>query len=146
MTDATNPNYPLRIVLALTGSAIVFLGLNVALGGIITLGWQGGGTNFVTIADPVQFAVHDSHVRFIGGVWLSVGLLMLIGSFALRRLRCILVALTGMVFVGGVSRFSAFDPEVLLNAAIAPSLILELVLFPLLGLWIAKAERMAAAG
>ncbi len=143
MTDAAKPNYLLRLVLALTGCAIVFLGLNIALGGITTLGWQGGGTGFVTIADPVQFAVHDSHVRFIGGVWLSVGLLMLIGSFALQRMRGILIALTGMVFVGGLSRFSAFDPDVLLSAAIAPSFILELVLFPLLGLWITKAESMA---
>lgn len=141
MTNIIKPNYLLRLVLALTGCAIVFLGLNIALGGITTLGWQGGGTSFVTVADPAQFAIHDSHVRFIGGVWLAVGLVMLIGSAAFQLMRQTLIVLVGMVFVGGLSRFSAFDPAVLMSTAIAPSFIVELVLFPLLGLWISKAER-----
>lgn len=146
MTDTVKPNYLLRSVLALTGCAILFLGLNIALGGISTLGWQGGGAGFFTVADPVEFAVKDSHIRFVGGVWTSVGLLMLIGSAAFQGMRQTLVALTAMVFVGGLSRFSAFDPDVLMSAAIAPSFVLELGLFPLLGLWIAKAERGAIIG
>lgn len=141
MTNIIKSSYLLRLVLALTGCAIVFLGLNIALGGITTLGWQGGGTSFVTVADPVQFAIHDNHVRFIGGVWLAVGLVMLIGSIAIQQMRQTLIVMTGMVFIGGLSRFSALDPDVLLSAAIAPSLVLELVLIPLLGLWISKAEK-----
>lgn len=141
MSNSIKMNYPLRIVLALTGCAILFLGLNIALGGITTLGWQGGGKSFVTVADPVEFAVKDSHIRFIGGVWSSVGILMLIGSVAFQAMRQTLIALTAMVFVGGLARFSAFDPAVLTSVAIAPSFVLELVLFPLLGLWILKAEK-----
>jgi hypothetical protein len=130
-------NALLRTVLAIAGAAIVFLGMNVGLGGIQTLGWQGSG-DFVTVTDPALFAVRDNHIRFIGGVWLGVGLLFLAGAVALDRLRTVLVALTAMIFVGGLARLSAADPDLLISAAIAPSLALELVLFPLLGLWVAR--------
>ena len=129
----------LRVILAIAGAAIVFLGLNVGLGGIQTLGWQGGQVDFLTVTDPVVFGVRDSHVRFIGGVWLGVGLFFFAGAFAFERLRSVLVALTAIIFIGGLARVSAADPGILLSAAIAPSLTLELVLFPLLGLWVAKA-------
>ncbi|MDB5527086.1 MAG: Domain protein of unknown function [Devosia sp.] len=138
---SNRPSYLLRAVLILAGAAIVFLGLNVGLGGIQTLGWQGGSAPFLTVLDPQTFGVRDNHVRFIGGVWLGLGLVMLAGGFAFSRLRTALLAFMAMIFVGGLARFSAFDPAVLLNSAVAPSLLLELVLFPLLALWIAKAER-----
>jgi hypothetical protein len=128
----------LRAVLAIAGAAIVFLGLNVGLGGIRTLGWQGGAVDFLAVTDPAVFSVRDNHVRFIGGVWLAAGLFFLAGAFALERLRPVLVALTAMIFVGGLARLSAADPDILLGAAIAPSFVLELVLFPLLGLWVWK--------
>lgn len=127
----------LRAALALCGAAIVFLGLNVALGGIITLGWQGGG-DFLAVTDATLFAVRDSHIRFIGGVWLGVGLAFLAGALLFDLLRNTLVVLCGMIFVGGLTRLAGGDAALLGGAAILPSLALELVLFPLLGLWIAK--------
>lgn len=65
-------NYLLRGVMALLGLAVVVLGLNIGLGGIRTLGWQGGAVEFLTVTDPALFAVRDSHVRFIGGIWLAL--------------------------------------------------------------------------
>ena len=109
------PNYLLRAVLAIVGAVIVFLGLNVGFGGIETLGWQGGAVPFVTVTDPAVFAVRDSHIRFIGGVWLALGLVMLAGSVAFERLRTVLIALTTMVVVGGLARFSG-DMSILLSA------------------------------
>ncbi len=47
--------------------------------------------NFFTVTDAPVFAVHDSHIRFIGGVWLGLGLVMLAGTLAFRRLRTVLV-------------------------------------------------------
>jgi hypothetical protein len=134
-------NYPLRAVLALSGIAIIFLGLNVGLGGIQTLGWQGN-AEFITVTDPAIFAIRDSHIRFIGGVWLAVGLLMLAGAFALQRLRPVLVALTAMIFAGGITRLLGGDLSLLTSAAIAPSLALELIAFPLLGLWVMRGEQL----
>jgi Domain of unknown function (DUF4345) len=136
--------YALRVVLGFAGAAIVFLGLNVGFGGIQTLGWQGGTPDFISINDAAAFGVRDNHIRFIGGVWLGVGLLMLAGAFCLAQLRTVLIALTAMIFVGGLARFSAGDTSLLLSSAILPSFVLELVLFPLLGFWIYKVVPRAA--
>lgn len=134
-------NYLLRGVLVLLGAVIVVLGLNVGLGGIRTLGWQGGTAEFLTVTDPAQFAVRDNHIRFIGGVWVGAGLLVLVGGVCLRQLRSVLVAIAAMVFVGGLARLSALDPALLLDPAILPSLAFELVGFPLLGLWVWRTGR-----
>lgn len=121
-------NYLLRAVLALLGLVVVFLGLNVGLGGIRTLGWQGGAAEFLSVTDPAMFAVRDSHIRFIGGIWLAIGLTLAAGALWFERLRPVLVAITALVFVGGLIRLGGpLPPDVL------PSLALELIGFPLLG-------------
>ncbi|MGE0502986.1 MAG: DUF4345 domain-containing protein [Rhizobiaceae bacterium] len=127
----------LRVVLAFVGLAIIFLGLNVGLGGIQTLGWQGG-ADFITITDAGAFSIRDSHIRFIGGVWLGVGLIFLAGAVALERLHATLILLAGAIFIGGLARFSAADPAALFDAALLPSLVAELLLFPLIALWVAR--------
>jgi len=133
----------LRIVLAIIGMVIIWLGLNVGLGGIATLGWQGP-SDFFTVTDNAAFAVQDNHVRFIGGVWLGVGILFVTGAILLHRLSNVLKALIIMVFIGGLARLSIADPELLLSAKIAPSLIAELIIFPAIGLWIYHATRKAS--
>ena len=130
----------LRIILFLIGSVIIWLGLDVGLGGMNTLGWQGE-TNFFEVTNPEVFAIRDSHLRFIAGVWMAVGLLMIAGAFALRSMRSILIALMAMVFVGGLMRFSSGDPSLFLSSDIAPSLFGELLLFPLLGFWVHRATN-----
>ena len=135
--------YGLRVSLFLTGAIVVWLGLNVGLGGFETLGWQGA-KEFFAVTDPETFAVQDNHIRFIAGVWLSVGLILIAGSIALYRLRSVLIVLTGMVFVGGLMRFSSADGALLVSNSIAPSLIAELIAFPLLGFWIFKATKKDA--
>ncbi len=125
----------LRVILALTGAAIIWLGLNVALGGIVTLGWQGP-IDFLEVTDRAAFAAQDSHVRFLGGVWLGAGLFMLAGSIFLKQLRGVLMAIIAMIVVGGLARIAANDPGLLLGPQIAPSLLAELILFLALGLWI----------
>jgi hypothetical protein len=133
---------PLRMILAITGCVIVWLGLNVGLGGIQTLGWQGS-ADFMDVTDEAIYAIRDNHVRFIAGVWSAVGLLMIAGAFWIRQMRGLLLSLFAMIFVGGLMRLSAADFGLLLSADIAPSLIAELVLFPLLALWIYRSEANA---
>ncbi len=130
-------NYGLRVILFITGAIVVWLGLNVGLGGFETLGWQGA-QGFFTVSDSDTFAVQDNHIRFIAGVWLSVGLLLIAGSVALHHLRSVLISLTGMVFIGGLMRFTSADSALLSSSSIAPSLVAELIAFPLLGFWIFK--------
>jgi hypothetical protein len=121
----------LRAVLALIGAVVVVLGLNVGLGGIRTLGWQGGAVEFLTVTDPGLFAIRDSHIRFIGGIWLAIGLTLAAGAIWLERLRPVLVVIAALVFVGGLTRLSGALPSDVL-----PSLALELLGFPLLGWWV----------
>ena len=125
----------LRVLLAIIGAVIIWLGLNVGLGGIATLGWQGP-SDFFTVIDNAAFKVQDNHVRFLGGIWLGVGVFFIAGAVYLHRLNSILTALILMVFIGGLARLSAVDPSLLMSAKIAPSLIMELIFFPAIGFWI----------
>lgn len=85
-------HYFLNIIVAVTGASIIFLGLNIGLGGIRTLGWQVT-QDFVSITDAVIFDVQDNHIRFIGGIWFGIGAIFLIGGLALDKLRPTLITL-----------------------------------------------------
>ena len=54
-------------------------------------------------------------------------------------MRTVTLTLITMIFVGGLMRLTQGDSSLLFSGAIAPSLVAELILFPLLGLWIFKA-------
>ena len=127
----------LRGLLAVIGFAVIWLGLNVSLGGIETLGWQGA-ANFFTVTEATTFAVQDNHVRFIAGVWTGVGVFLLAGAAIPHRLSPVLKAMMVLVFIGGLARLTVLDSAVLTSAEVAPSLVAELLLFPLLGWWIHK--------
>lgn len=131
----TRSSIVLRVVLLLVGAVMIALGLNVGLGGILTLGWQGS-ADFVSVTNAEAFAAQDNHVRFLGGFWLGAGLLTAAGAFFLNQLRPVLTGIAAMVFVGGLARLSAADPALVTSAAILPSLAAELVLFPALAIWL----------
>ena len=103
----------LNVVVVIIGAAIIFLGLNIGLGGIKTLGWQST-RDFVAITVAATFHAQDSHIRFIGGVWFAVGAVFVIGGFALRRLRPTLIILSAMIAIAGLFRLSGLDTDVLL--------------------------------
>lgn len=131
----------LNSVVVFVGAAIVFLGLNVGLGGMQTLGWQAT-RDFISITDAATFHVQDSHIRFIGGVWFSVGAAFLIGGFAMNKFRPTLIILSVMIAFAGLFRLSGADSGVITSAAIAPSIAFELIGFPLLAWWlIASGKR-----
>lgn len=130
----------LNLVVVIVGAAIIFLGLNVGLGGIKTLGWQTT-RDFVAITDAAIFNAQDSHIRFIGGLWFGVGATFLIGGIAMRTLRPTLIILSAMIAIAGLFRLSDIDSGVIFSAAIAPSIALELIGFPLLAWWLVVSGR-----
>ena len=126
---------PLNTVVVIVGAGIVFLGLNIGLGGIKTLGWQST-RDFISITDTATFNSQDSHIRFIGGVWFGVGALFIIGGFAMNSFRSILIALSAIIAFAGLFRLNGMNAEVIFSSAILPSLVFELVGFPLLACWL----------
>ena len=124
----------LRVVLVLAGAFIVFTGLNVALGGIPTLGWQGQ-TPFLQVTDATAFSAQDSHVRFLGGLWTAVGLFFIVAARAPSAHRPALYFAYAAIFLGGLARLSQMDFDTLFGPDIVGSLAAELIGMPLLFFW-----------
>ena len=120
-----------RTILGLTGLVALFTGANVGFGGIATLGLEGP-TDFIAITDPAAFAVHDNHVRYLGGLWFGMGLLFIAASIRLDRLRVPVMTALALMFVGGAARLSAGDLSVFTSSLVGLSFVAEIVLMPLL--------------
>jgi len=129
----------LRIVLVLAGAVIIFTGINIAFGGMRTLGWQGE-SSFPEVTNEHAFLVHDSHIRFLGGLWIGVGVLFIVGTTNLLRHRSALNVSFVLMFLGGLARFSQMHFEITLGPEILGSLLAELVGMPLLYFWLSKAD------
>ncbi len=146
-TSSTEPSRrstgTLRAVLALIGAFITIFGLNMALGGIETLGWEGR-SDFVDVTDREQFDVQDNHVRFVSGVWTAIGLVFLAATRWLHQLRLVLVTLLAMIFLGGLARFSSGSVSLITGADLIGSITAELVLTPLLAWWVLRSTAPGA--
>jgi hypothetical protein len=138
MTDVHS--IALRIVLVLVGAFIVFIGINVGFGGILTLGWQGQ-TPFFAVTDVHGYLVQDSHIRFLGAMFAGMGLFLIVAATTLRRFHAALKVVLGLIFIGGLGRFTMLRPDVLLDSAIIGSLSAELILMPSLYIWVARSMR-----
>ena len=125
------------MTLILVGLAIMYLGLNVGLGGIQTLGWQTS-EPFFTVTNETVFQVQDSHIRFIGGIWFSVGAVFFLGGFRQEVLRTTLVVLCSAIAFSGLFRLSSLAGGEIFSATIIPSITLELIAFPLLAWWLVR--------
>ena len=139
-----NTSKLLKTILVLIGIVVMVSGLNVGLGGMRTLGWQLS-RDFISITEPDVFQLQDSHIRFIGGVWFGVGVMFVLGGFALAKLRPTLVTLCLMIAGAGLFRFSAMDMSVILSGAIGPSVLLELIGFPVLAWVLVRSETVTAS-
>jgi hypothetical protein len=133
MISLTSPSVVtfLRIVLGILGILTVYVGIDNALGGIATLGMQGP-ANFLDVTDQMAFAVRDSHVRFLGGVWLAAGFVLIGGALRLDSFRNAVLSVCGLAFVGGLARFSLNGSPLFTDAGLLIALGIELFVFPLL--------------
>lgn len=93
------------------------------------------------VTDTAIFAVRDSHIRFLGGVWLWIGPADACGQPGVSTSAHRTIALAAMIFVGGLARTSEYDLSLLFSPEIAPSLFFEVVIAPLLAFWFWRAER-----
>lgn len=127
----------LRGILVIVGAFIVYVGINVGFGGILTLGWQVPST-FVSVTNPADFAIQDSHVRFLGGFFGAAGLFMLLAATNLRRYQAELRLVFVLMFIGGLARLSALQPATLLDSKIITSFAAEVILMPILFFWLPR--------
>lgn len=130
----------LRVVLILAGIVIIFTGVNTALGGMLTLGWQGQ-TTFFEVTDQHSYLVQDSHTRFLGGLWTGIGLLFMAASRRVERHQNVLKFACGLIFLGGLARFSQMQPDLTFGKDIVGALAAELVGMPLLYFWLSKTSK-----
>ena len=130
----------IKIVLVLAGLYIVLSGMNIGFGGIETLGW-GGQSNFVQVTDMKSYLIQDSHVRFVGGVWLGVGLLFILSVSDLKKYKNILYFCMALVFIGGLMRIAQMHFEVTFGPNIIGPVLAELIGMPLLYLWFSKTMK-----
>jgi Domain of unknown function (DUF4345) len=128
----------LRTVLVLAGVFTTFTGINIACGGIETLGWQGV-DNFFAVTNEHSFLVQDSHVRFLGGVWIGAGILFLLAATDMRKYRDALNVVLAMIVLGGLARLTQMHPEVTFGADVFGSFFAELIGIPLLYWWLTRA-------
>lgn len=126
-----------RVILVIVGGFIVYVGINVGFGGIPTLGWQVS-PDFVTVTNAADYAVQDSHVRFLGGLFGATGLFLLLGATDIKRYQAELRLAFALIFVGGLTRFTALQPDVLFGAKVVMSLAAELLLMPILFFWLPR--------
>ncbi|MFN8382038.1 MAG: DUF4345 domain-containing protein [Anaerolineales bacterium] len=128
----------LRVVLILSGLFIVFTGLNVALGGVMTMGWQGT-SDFVKVTNEHAYLIRDSHTRFYGGVWVGMGLLFILSTLDLEKYLRVLQAMFVFIFIGGLARLGQMRFEVIFSADLIGSVFAELIGMPILFIWLGKA-------
>lgn len=127
-------SYILRALIAALGLVALYSGVDNAFGGIASLGFQSP-PNFYAVTDATAFALRDSNIRFLGGLWLALGALFLAGAIWLQRLRITLSCAFGLLFIGGLARLTASDLTPVLGGPLTASLAAELILMPALALW-----------
>ena len=130
----------LRFVVAVGGAFAVFTGADFALHGIAP-----AGANFLTVTDQQAFDARDSHTRFLGGIWLGVGLVFIAASVWFASLKTALLASIALIFVGGLARATAMQTIFALVPETAGSLAVELIGMPLLALWVWRTPSRSSA-
>jgi hypothetical protein len=140
----TISSWGLRVALGLLSAGFIYTGIDNAFGGVMTLGWQGL-SDFAQITDPVQFAVRDSHVRFLGGVYTLMGGAVALSAIQLRRFHDVLRLALIAAFVGGLARFTQLDLSVTFGPGVLVPLVAELVGMPLLYFWAGSVLRQRVA-
>jgi hypothetical protein len=144
ITSTSNHRQPatptaLRVVLTILGAVSAFVAINVAFGGLDTLGLQGP-TDYFRVTDQHAFSIRDSHARYYGGVYLALGMFVIYAARDVRRFGQGLYVVFAMIFAGGLARLTQLDAAATFGTDLLPSTVIELVGIPALALWVAKAS------
>ena len=139
-TNTTTSAKALRVVLAALGAVSAFVAINVAFGGLETLGLQGP-TKYFRVIDHDAYLLRDSHARFYGGVYLGIATFLIAASTNLRKYRSALNVVFTLIFVGGLARLTQLKPGVTFGNDLALSSVIELVGMPAMSVWLSTATK-----
>jgi VanZ family protein len=143
-TSQTHPSTAstkaLRGVLIVLGAVSAFVAINVAFGGLETLGLQGP-TKYFQVTDHDAYLLRDSHAHFYGGVYLGIAIFLIVASTNLHKYRTTLDVVFALIFLGGVARLTQLEPGVTFGNDLAVSTLIELVGMPAMTLWLAAATK-----
>lgn len=133
-----------RGVLLILGAISAFVAINVAFGGLATLGWQGP-TDYAQVTDPHSYLIRDSHARFYGGVYLGIAAFWILAASNLHKYRVALNLTFMVVFLGGLARLTQQEPSIIFGPELLVSTVVELIGVPALILWLSVLTRTRAA-
>src|SRR5688572_33374482 len=121
----------LQLALLLAGAVPVWAGLSGVLDGAGFLSLDGA---------P---AAADSHLRYLSGLLLAIGLLFWACVPAIERRALLVRSLTLVVVTGGLARAYGLTQTGWPGAGMAGALVMELAITPLICLWQARIARRA---
>jgi hypothetical protein len=127
-------------VLVLLGAISAFVAMNVAVGGLETLGWQGS-TKYFQVTDHDVYLLRDSHARFYGCVYLALAGFLIVAATNLHRHRNGLYMVCAAIFAGGLARLTQMELGVTFGSDLTVSSVIELAGMPALALAIARTTR-----
>ena len=130
----------LSILLIILGALNIFIGLNIAFGGILTLGWQGQ-TNFFNVTNEHTFLLQDNHIRFFGGLYVGLGLFLMLAATNLYKYQMALYLTFFIIFLGGLARLTIGRTDIVLGKDIVGSFAAEMILMPVFFFWLKKLVR-----
>jgi hypothetical protein len=136
MTTTAKPTSEkaLQAVLVILGAISAFVAVNVAFGGLETLG---------RVTDQDAYLIRDSHAHYYGGVYLALGLFLIYAARDVRRFRPTLNVVFAMIFAGGLARLTQLEPDVTFGGDLMVSTVIELIGIPLLAWWVNRSARPA---
>jgi len=126
-----------KITIYVLAAICIITGANDFIGGIGGLRSLGANLTESGFSDPVT----DNVIRFFAGIWIGVGLLLILFLRDLKRYQPAMLALIGIIFLGGIGRIiSIFQygmPEDTTGASIITlGLVVEIGLMPILAWWL----------
>lgn len=117
--------------------------ISAGLAGVL-LGSQMAGT--LAIADGFRAVSLDSHVRYLSGLLLGIGLAFWSFIPTIERRTTEARLLTAIVFLGGLARLYGALRMGLPSGPMTFGLVMELVVTPLLCLWQARVAERGSSG
>ncbi len=118
-----------RAILVIVGAVSAYVSINVAFGGLHTLGWQGA-TDYVTVTDDATYAL---------------GAFLILAATNPQRFRGGLALAFALVSVGGLARLTQLQPDVTFGSSNLLSAVTALVIMPAMFVWLWRTPKVSPA-